>query len=85
MTYYFKIVEHNRPSHLNHEEFHPLINCKDNIEMIKRMVINKYIRDRGGASRMKIFLYYFADNTERFASGKPKWVQETELEIIPTE
>lgn len=85
MTYYFKIEEHRRPTHLNHEEFHPWINCKDEIEFIKRMVINKYIRDRGGASRMKVFLYHFAEDTERFENGRPKWVQETELEIIPSE
>lgn len=77
MTIYVKILQDAKDFHL--VEWKPWINCKpEDVEMLPRLALNKWIRERGGVQPGESFsvaIYHYDSKTPTHPNGKPKQCQ----------
>ena len=64
----------------------PWIGCDDNTDMTRRMVVNRFIRDRGGIDGLKtVFVYEHGEDAPRHDNGNLKQVNVIEYWVSPTD
>lgn len=82
MTIYAKCIQDGQPFEL--VEWHPWVNCDPEDKLIERLILNRWVRDRGGIGpdeRLSVTVYTFTDETPRYANGKPKQCQSVTYSI----
>lgn len=81
----FYTVFAEQPASLPDWVWKPWINCDDNTtDMTRQLVVNRFIRDRGGIEGLKkVFLYEHSEDAPRHANGNLKQVNVIEYFISP--
>ena len=85
MTTLYYSVSDSLPTHLPPESWTPWkVNPNDDIELTRRLVINRFIRDRGGIDGLNtLFLFEHGPDAPRHANGNLSQVTRIEYSIAP--
>ena len=82
-TMYYQVHD-SAPTHLPDYAWHPWIHCTgEDIERLRRMVLNRFLRDRGGidGERMTVFLYEHTSDAPRHSNGTPMTINSVQYEV----
>lgn len=71
-TVYAKCLQEGQV--FEHVEWCPWINCDPADKLLSRLILNKWIRERGGIGadeKISVTVYTYDESTPRHANGKP--------------